>query len=485
MTTPWKTWVKNIETSTTDAQNRKLVFSNQFIKRDDAIIHALEKAQSATEVAVLATVRSYRFEYFLEPIVPMNSFPLGFQFDRGTWGWWFFYSIDSTAQNGLQLIVMRTPTKLQKNDAQSTIFTVCGYLLISGKIYSFNSRPGQLPAVAASVQSYSVTKDGLPELKLGTIENSTLSNLSVQFSTTDGKPLDPTQLKNVRVSISGDFTKPAADTPTSFQAEFQAAGRTGAKFQGKEGCVPCISGLGTNYFSLPDLRSTLTLDGNKTVAGEMKGWMDHQFWKVSPTPANWFSRVVGNVGALMAPSPVLSWCWFTVQLPEVQYTIYVVGDPAALVPGYTVTLDNIVMFTPTASVYDVVGQVTFVAFSKSGFTKAVKFQVNGRRFLSTTVTDEGLITLPDGNVNQEVAAVITDLDTNTVVGTGFQENNNFFHTYDTPLAIAGIPEESRDLFTQTQLLPHQSEDTVYLVLGVYIFLFVLLLVLVIFAMKAL
>ena len=82
-------------------------------------------------------------------------------------------------------------------------------------------------------------------------------------------------------------------------------------------------------------------------------------------------------------------------------------------------------------------------------------------------------------MNQEVPARIVDAN-GQQIGVGFQENNNFQYNRDIPLALAGVQTTFDD-----KLLPNQSKQTVYLVLGVYTALFVILLICVVFAMKAL
>lgn len=91
-------------------------------------------------------------------------------------------------------------------------------------------------------------------------------------------------------------------------------------FQGDEGCLPSVGGVGTLYYSMPNLRldstkSWLALDGEKVELDSGKFWYDHQ-WTTglgpSGSPRVAVLRAAGN---LAKPGPG-GWDWFMAQFDD-------------------------------------------------------------------------------------------------------------------------------------------------------------------------
>jgi predicted secreted hydrolase len=84
--------------------------------------------------------------------------------------------------------------------------------------------------------------------------------------------------------------------------------------QGANGCTPCCDGVGTIYYSIPDLQldpaaSTLTLQGEEIALTAGTFWCDHQWGTLVAAPDSAVVRAANN---LQPPSPG-GWDWFEAQ----------------------------------------------------------------------------------------------------------------------------------------------------------------------------
>ncbi|MGS0684547.1 lipocalin-like domain-containing protein [Nakamurella sp. GG22] len=87
--------------------------------------------------------------------------------------------------------------------------------------------------------------------------------------------------------------------------------------QGEGGCMPSIDGIGSLYYSIPNLVldptcSTLTLDGRTVTLERGTFWFDHQWGYLSGAPR---SKVMRAATYSKDPEPA-GWDWFMAQLTD-------------------------------------------------------------------------------------------------------------------------------------------------------------------------
>lgn len=84
-------------------------------------------------------------------------------------------------------------------------------------------------------------------------------------------------------------------------------------FQGDDGCMPCVAGMGTLYYSIPNLvlksGSTVTVGDKKITLKKGSFWFDHQWGFLSGNPHSSVLRAANNVSK---PGPA-GWDWYMAQ----------------------------------------------------------------------------------------------------------------------------------------------------------------------------
>ena len=105
------------------------------------------------------------------------------------------------------------------------------------------------------------------------------------------------------------------ETPIEFAVDITCATGDAPTLQGVEGCDPCCDGVGTLYYSIPNLQldpemSTLTFDGEEISLVSGTFWYDHQ-WGTSlvASPRSEVTRAAKN----LAPATIGGWDWFMAQ----------------------------------------------------------------------------------------------------------------------------------------------------------------------------
>lgn len=94
----------------------------------------------------------------------------------------------------------------------------------------------------------------------------------------------------------------------------------GRFLQGDEGCFPCTFGMGTLYYSHPNLRASGTIKmPQKTYlidsSNEIHFWMDHEWGNFYKNFDNFFARIILNVVEYKKPIN-LNWLWFGFQFDD-------------------------------------------------------------------------------------------------------------------------------------------------------------------------
>ena len=90
--------------------------------------------------------------------------------------------------------------------------------------------------------------------------------------------------------------------------------------QGKNGCLPCCSGIGTLYYSIPNLRldpasSRLRVKGDEVALAGGKFWFDHQWCTGFMPSGNPRANVLRAATNLAKPLPG-GWDWFMAQFDD-------------------------------------------------------------------------------------------------------------------------------------------------------------------------
>jgi hypothetical protein len=81
--------------------------------------------------------------------------------------------------------------------------------------------------------------------------------------------------------------------------------------EGAQGCEPCVSGLGTLYYSYPSLSATGTLaysGGTLTIPADGKWWLDHQW--MAGMPGGYPNSLTLRAYLALRPNPFVGWDWF-------------------------------------------------------------------------------------------------------------------------------------------------------------------------------
>lgn len=127
--------------------------------------------------------------------------------------------------------------------------------------------------------------------------------------------LQPGQLFPLLVRAHG--TDEGQGAPIEMEIDLTFASGRDRLLQGANGCEPCCGGVGTLYYSIPDLRldpakSTLKLQGKEVALTAGSFWFDHQWGDgmlPSGSPDSAALRAAGN---LSVPTPS-GWDWFMAQ----------------------------------------------------------------------------------------------------------------------------------------------------------------------------
>lgn len=103
------------------------------------------------------------------------------------------------------------------------------------------------------------------------------------------------------------------DVPDAVELSIDLVFASGRDYllQGVDGCMPCCDGVGTLYYSIPNLqldpaRSSLTLMGESVALSSGAFWFDHQWGMLGGNPQSDVLRAAGN----LSPARPYGWDWF-------------------------------------------------------------------------------------------------------------------------------------------------------------------------------
>ena len=116
----------------------------------------------------------------------------------------------------------------------------------------------------------------------------------------------------LRIQARGQDDGEATPVPIAIDLTF-ASGK-GYLLQGADGCTPCCDGVGTVYYSIPNLQidpavSTLMLGEEKIELSSGVFWFDHQWGMLAAAPRSAVLRAASN----LQPQDPGGWDWFEAQ----------------------------------------------------------------------------------------------------------------------------------------------------------------------------
>src|SRR5687768_5178181 len=122
------------------------------------------------------------------------------------------------------------------------------------------------------------------------------------------------------MTIRASGTDLGGDMPLPLSIDFTLVSGDGYLLQGVDGCAPCIGGVGTRYYSVPNLvvdaaKSRITLGDETIEIAHGKFWLDHQ-WGTGMVPNG--APVVEVMRALsnLEPSAPGGWEFFALNLED-------------------------------------------------------------------------------------------------------------------------------------------------------------------------
>ncbi len=100
-------------------------------------------------------------------------------------------------------------------------------------------------------------------------------------------------------------------------------------YQGDDGCMPCVAGMGTLYYSIPNLTlksgSTIIYKGKKITLKKGTFWFDHQWGFLGGNSHSPVLRAANNIGKPMQ----MGWDWYMAQfVGNRQLTMFASHSPA-------------------------------------------------------------------------------------------------------------------------------------------------------------
>jgi len=239
-------------------------------------------------------------------------------------------------------------------------------------------------------------------------------------------------------------------------------------YNGDGGCVPCIAGLGTSYWSYTNMKTKTVYNNEPPVSGS--GWFDHQWLQAGKLNGNIAASII-NVLSWWSPSPKTTrWFWITVKDDKrgVQYMILVSNptllstNPADPQPTFQPTIlnryDN---QHPPQYLNGTQARVTVTRSVQLGdYVYPIRYAIqifDGEVYNYVLQAEFGnaIINLPNGVPNIESPGILYD-GNNPIepIGSGFLEANQMGQddvVRETTLLQSGMPVEKWSLFANTSV----------------------------------
>ena len=264
--------------------------------------NALEKCVDYNQLQALSALIPYPskglegvkpLEYPLQPYNP-------FQFEVGTSGWYWSYATFEKVCATYMIVRLELGNKNVRKQFDLKLGSTTLYLCAWGIGRDGNWMNNDLTILPGNYDADYTT--GYFKLKCFDEKKNEKKTYTLEFS--QGKyTFTCINNYNFGVIITSTVVKPGC-------------------INGKNGCVPaCISGIGTDYWSYPQLQCTMTLDEEIFKGGV--GWMDRQ-WMKSGDPKNVLLKSVANIATLRPIQWGLGkYVWITIHdNNNTQYMVY-------------------------------------------------------------------------------------------------------------------------------------------------------------------
>ena len=312
-TTDFNTLKKITQERVQNIKQKSNIFTPYNEKNMNASTNAINNSKTYTELATaFLTLPNHSIDtYPIYPIKDINK-TLTFQYEQGVLGWYWGYAVYKKDNNfgTVMYYVLRNDLgteelrkKYNLSIGETTVYTVSiGVGTGNGNWYFCPE-----PIICAGKYQVDNTNFTLT-CKTDKLQNFVLVNtddkLSLSFSYKD-KLLDfGTNTNFIKTN------KPRFNAPNG-------------------GCAPCISGVGSLYWSYTELESTSTvfIKDKKYNFTNGDGWLDHQ-WGRSEIPFTLVDRLGFNVINMFKPTGKLGrYVWINLHLPDnTQYMVFCFPD---------------------------------------------------------------------------------------------------------------------------------------------------------------
>lgn len=278
------------------------------------------------------------------------------------------------------------------------------------------------------------------------------------------------------VTVKGWGVDKGSDPGVELGLDITFTSGKGTLLQGDGGCMPSIDGVGSLYYSIPDLQldptcSTLTLDGRTITLTRGQFWFDHQWgyltgaarspvmraaaWSSDPTPVGWdwfMAHLTDNRQITMFSPHAKSLAEFYEQTgptPPPTMTVQIKGtmmaaDRATSMVAGTLSVDDWIKAdrSPNPDRY-LVTDTWYPNRWRFTFEESVPEDI--REFTMTPIVDQAQVGFfANGAQYAEGAVVITAPD-GSELGRGFAESVSFADTRRTAHRLAGLPETDAEI----------------------------------------
>jgi hypothetical protein len=414
-------------------------------KQVDAVIKAAKlNPIDPIRLAALFSMPLPNTNVGMDPIIPLLGSPednMCFNFNNASLKWYFLYAY--LGDMALNLIVFRmemgTP-KINKlmniNPADSCLYSISG---------GYGKRGGQWTYIPnTAIQGvYNCTNNN--QFNLTGIMNPTNPWLTAFSLNYRDKVLNVNLQWNDNVIGAAGFTATlSSDVPPVYQ--------------GKDGCNPCLSGVGTDYLSFTNMSAVARFAQDSNEYRGPKAWLDHQNLQTGFVN-NYILKLLTNVTQMFKAPLVIRWFWLTITLFEedLQYMIYnILEELPVLGQEYVITVTKIKNNIPT---YNLRGTATILEMTDvidpditvnitQHFPTKYQIELEGRTYILSAAFGIGLVYLFKGTKNWESVGLVTN-ELGDEIGCGFLEANQLLSEMDLiriPAKIAGIHPKDYKLF---------------------------------------
>jgi hypothetical protein len=468
-------WPKLISTKTTNLETLKKVclarledvgniFEPVISEQYTMMKTALEKCNNYKQLQALSQLIPYTSKG-LEGVKPLD-YPLQpynpFQFEVGTSGWYWSYATFEDVCATYMIVRLELGNKNVRKQFDLKLGSTTLYLCAYG-IGGDNNWMSNDLTILPGTYTADYTNGSF---NLECVDQNKKETYTLKFSR-DTYNFTYKNKNNFGVTITSRVVKPGC-------------------INGKNGCVPaCISGIGTDYWSYPQLQCTMTVDEENFEGGV--GWMDRQ-WMKSGDPKNVLLKSVANIATLRPIQWGLGkYVWITIHDNNTQYMVYAVVNNIEIKKNLDITKQaKVIKYFSDGTctnifkvdqlkITDVMTVEKTLAVYPTKYTVQIEnrtYNVDGTKY--TGITTPGTIFDQSGNKHWAASAGLTDGDGNSV-GSAFIEASMMQpeKEYQTTLFnLGGISSQHLDKWktrtTLTSALPSIIIVTLFLALNGYL-----------------